>query len=81
MRIEGFKRIPIEGYYDNGDFINLGYSYFKVGWFTSHGDEFLFEDEIPWSLDEMKRRVDVVRIDGNKEMTLEEFLGSPLIRT
>lgn len=75
MRIEGFKRIPIEGYYDNGDFINLGYSYFKVGWFTFYGNEFLFEDEIPWSLDEMKRRVDVVRVDGNREMTLEEFLG------
>lgn len=74
MRIEGFKRIPIEGYYDRGEFINLGYSYFKVGWFTFYGNEFLFEDEIPWSLDEMKRRVDVVRIDGNREMTLEEFL-------
>lgn len=76
MRIEGFKKIPIEGYWDKGRFINLDYSYFKVGWFTFYGKEFLFEDEIPWSLDEMKRKVDVVRVDGNREMPLEEFLGS-----
>ena len=76
MRIEGFKKIPSKGYWDKGRFIDLDHSYFKVGWFTFYGKEFLFEDEIPWSLDEMKRRIDVVRADGNKEMVLEEFLGS-----
>lgn len=76
MKIEGFKKIPIEGYWDKGRFIDPGYSYWKVGWFTFYGNVFLFEDEIPWSLEMMKEKIDVVRINGKKEMTLEDFLGS-----